>query len=62
MRFSAFLVPIHHLAQALGSGDVDRRLVILSLYQAGELSQLLQHNPRRWHSSLLSGTLRDQRG
>ena len=40
---SEYFVLPHHLAQQFGTGDVHRRLAILSVHQAGELIQLLQH-------------------
>ena len=40
---SEFLVLIHHLAQAFGTVDVHRIVAILSVYQAGDLFQMLHH-------------------
>ena len=47
LRFeSEFLVLTHDLAQEFGTEAVHRRLAILSVHQAGELFQLLQHVKR----------------
>ena len=44
LRFeSEFLVLTHDLAQVFGTDAVFRRLAVLSVHQAGELFQLLQH-------------------
>ena len=44
LRFgSEFLVLNHDLAQEFGTEAVHRRLAVLSVHQAGELFQLLQH-------------------
>ena len=40
---SECLVLTHHLVQEFGTGEVHRSFAILSLHQAGELSQLLLH-------------------